>query len=264
MLKISPLFSGSRGNCTLIQSNNVNILLDAGFNYRSIVAALNSHGLTPKDIDAIVISHEHSDHVNALSQWTRRTPTPIYAPQLLVDYLQQMVYCSQVQGVVDSFNIGDVNVDIYECNHDARCCYGYRFSSGKQAFACVTDTGCVTDELVSFFTPCGAIMLESNHDVDMLKKGEYRYSLKRRILSDSGHLSNEQAADVIGRLLGGNMVGNTLKNIILSHLSEKNNTHELAFNSAVTACAAHGLTEGKDVTVYVADQYNNEITICLD
>ena len=259
MLKISPLFSGSKGNCSLIQSDNANILLDAGFGYRAIIQALDRRGLTPKDIDAIVITHEHSDHVSALPLWTKHTPTPVYAPSLIADYLQQRVYFSEVTGIDGSFTLSDINVDFYECSHDARCCYGYRFSQGQSIFACVTDTGCVTDGLVEFLSPCKAIMLESNHDVDMLLKGEYSYPLKRRILSDYGHLSNEQATEVLCKL-----IGRQPKDVILAHLSEQNNTRELAFSSAVNVYATNGLTEGKDVNVYVADQYVNGITICLD
>ena len=259
MLKISPLFSGSKGNCTLIQSDNANILLDVGYHYRAIVRALENHSLTVKDIDAIIITHEHSDHINALPMWTRNTPTPIYAPQLLVDYIQQRAYCSEVRAIAGSFTICDVGIDIYECSHDARCCYGYRFTNGAQSFACVTDTGSVTDALVDFLTPCSAIMLESNHDADMLMKGEYSYLLKRRISSDYGHLSNAQAAEILFKLLG-----NNIKTVILAHLSEKNNTHELAFCSTVNMYATNGLTEGKDVNVYVANQYGNDITICID
>ena len=259
MLKISPLFSGSKGNCTLIQSDKANILLDAGYSYRSILRELQKRGLTPKDIDAIVITHEHGDHVNALPMWTKYTPTPVYAPQVIVDYLQQRVYFSEVSAVVDGCTIGDIGVDVFECSHDARGCYGYRFRQGAQRFACVTDTGCVTDALVEFLAPCSAIMLESNHDMDMLLKGEYSYSLKRRIISDFGHLSNAQAVEVLSRLLS-----KGIKSVILAHLSEKNNTHELAFSTAVNLYAARGLIEGKDVHVYVAHQYNNDITICLD
>ena len=259
MLKISPLFSGSKGNCTLIQSDNANILLDAGFTYSSIVQALESRGLTPKDIDAIVITHEHNDHVKALPMWTKYTPTPVYAPRLIADYIQQRVYFSEVRAITCDFKIGDVIVEMYECSHDACCCYGYRFCCGRRYFACVTDTGIATDALVDFLTPCSAIMLESNHDVDMLVKGEYSYPLKKRILSNFGHLSNAQASEILSKL-----IGSSVKNVILAHLSEKNNTRELAFNSAVNVYAAQGLTEGKDVNVYVADQYNNEITICLD
>lgn len=242
----------------MIQSQNVNILLDLGFGYRATVKALEHRGLAPTDVDAIVITHEHSDHVNALPMWTKYTPTPIYAPRVLADYLQQRVF-SEVRATTCDFTIGDVVVEMYECCHDARCCYGYRFCCGNSYFSSVTDTGRVTEQLIDFLTPCSAIMLESNHDVDMLMKGEYSYPLKRRIISDYGHLSNAQATEVLSGL-----VGSSIKHVILAHLSEKNNTRELAFNNAVNMYNAKGLTEGKDVNIYVADQYNNEITIWLD
>lgn len=259
MLKISPLFSGSKGNCTLIQSESVNLLLDLGFGYRNILKALEARSVQPHQIDAIVISHEHTDHVGAIPMWTRQTATPIYAPTLISDLLRQRSYCSEVRDIDGSFTIGDVNVEVFECSHDAVSCCGYRFCCGNSLFACVTDTGVVTDELVDFLYPCQAVMLESNHDVDMLRRGLYSKMLKQRILSNHGHLSNDQTAMVLRRLAGSNV-----KTVVLAHLSENNNTHELAFNSAVAALAEVGMVEGKDVCVYIADQRNNEVAICLD
>ena len=256
---VCPLFSGSRGNCTLIQSGNVNILLDAGFNYKSILRALSERGLTQKDVSAIIVTHEHTDHIGALPLWGKSCPTPIYAPAPIADYLRQRVYFSEVYEIDGSFNVGDVKVETYECSHDARSCCGYRFSNGGGLFACVTDTGCYDDKLIDFLAPCSAVMLESNHDVNMLVKGEYSYVLKQRILSPFGHLSNAQAAEVVQKL-----ANSCVKTVILAHLSEKNNTKELAFNATVEALAARGLVEGRDVTVYVADQYKNEVTVCVD
>ena len=258
-MKIKPLFSGSKGNCTLIQSDGVNILLDVGFSYKSIVAALKKRGLAPQDIAAIVITHEHSDHIAALSCWGKACATPIYAPAPIADYLQQRACFCQVHPVDATFNIEHITVDVYECSHDARACCGYRFSAGDNLFACVTDTGCYADALIEFLSPCSAIMLESNHDVKMLTEGAYPPILKRRILSDFGHLSNAQTAEVVQKLHG-----SRVKTIILAHLSENNNTKELAFNAAVQALNACGLTEGKDVTVHVADQYEHEVTVCVD
>lgn len=259
MLKVTPLFSGSKGNCTLIQTDNTNILLDAGFSYRTTVKVLQQFGLTPKDVSAIVITHEHSDHIGALPLWTRTYSTPIYAPTPIADYIRQRVYFAEVYEIDDNFSIGDVSVEVFECSHDARCCFGYRFNCGLSHFACVTDTGCVTDQLVEFLSPCNTIMLESNHDVDMLVKGEYPYPLKRRILSDFGHLSNTQAVEVLRQL-----IGSSVKNVILAHLSEKNNTREIAFNLAVQMYQDNGIVEGKDIWLYVVDQYKNEVSICLD
>lgn len=259
MMKISPLFSGSKGNCTLIQSGNTNILLDAGFSYKAILRALSDRGLTQKDITAIVVTHEHTDHICALSYWGKSCATPIYAPAPIADYLRQRVYFCEVHEIGGSFNIGDVKVDVYECSHDAQSCCGYRFTCCGSQFACVTDTGCFDDELIEFLSPCSAIMLESNHDEQMLINGEYSYVLKQRIRSPYGHLSNAQTAQILQKLADSNV-----KNVILAHLSEKNNTKELAFNSAVEAFAACGRIEGRDVTIYVADQYKNEVSICVD
>lgn len=256
---VSPLFSGSRGNCTLIQSGNVNILLDAGVSCRSILSALADKGLAQRDISAIIVTHEHGDHIAALTAWSKTCPTPIYAPAQIADYVRMRAPFSCVYEIDGSFQIGDVTVDVFECSHDAMCCCGYRFSAGGGSFACVTDTGCPTDELIQFLSPCSAVMLESNHDVDMLKVGPYPQSLKQRILSDYGHLSNAQTAQVVQKL-----ANSRVKTIILAHLSETNNTKELAFAATVQAMAACGLVEGKDITVFVADQYKNEVTVCAD
>lgn len=256
---VSPLFSGSRGNCTLIRCGDVNILLDAGYSYKAIVRELSLRGLNVGDIDAIVITHEHSDHVGALPYFGKASQTLIYAPSLIVGCVRDRAPFCEVREIAGSFDIKGVTVDVYECSHDARACCGYRFSYGGTSFACVTDTGCASDALIEFLSPCAAIMLESNHDVNMLMQGAYPPVLKRRILSDFGHLSNAQTAEVIQKL-----AHSRVKTIILAHLSEHNNTKELAFASAVEALAASGLTEGRDVTVYVADQYENEVTICVD
>ena len=257
MLKISPLFSGSRGNCALVQSDKRNILLDAGYHYKQIVARLAEFGLAPADVNAIVITHEHSDHISALPYLTRGLNVQVYAPTAICDYVSQRTYCTDITPVSGSFNIGDVTVDVYNCSHDARACVGYRFTVNGESVASVTDTGCVNTLLTDFLSPCKGIMLESNHDVDMLKNGVYPYPLKQRILSNFGHLSNDQTAEVIARLKGSNV-----KHIMLAHLSEENNTKEIAFNSAVHALNAVGLVEGKDIKIYVADQYANRITIC--
>ena len=226
---------------------------------KAITQALQAHALAPRDVDAIVITHEHIDHVAALPIWCKSTPTTVYAPQAICSYLRQKVVLSEVVEITSSFTVGDVCVDYYECSHDARACFGYKFSVGNASFASVTDTGIVTDKLVEFLSPCQAVMVESNHDVDMLVSGPYSYVLKQRILSNYGHLSNAQCGEILCKI-----APKGVKNIILAHLSETNNTKELAFNAAVNAFASCGITEGKQVNVFVADQHHNEVTICLD
>ncbi len=254
MIKITPLFSGSKGNCTLVQTQKTNILLDLGYGYKQTVAALSKFGLAPNDIRAVVISHEHGDHIAALPHWTRNLPAKIYAPSKIADLICQRSYCSDVEEITGRFEIDEITADIYECSHDAQACLGYRFTSNGVSVASVTDTGCVNDALLDFLRPCQTIQLESNHDVDMLTKGAYSYPLKRRILSDYGHLSNAQTAEVLQKLDFSN-----IKRIVLAHLSLENNTKEIAFDTAVKALKNCGVTEGKDVSVYVADQFNNEV-----
>lgn len=257
MLKFSPLFSGSRGNCALVQANGLNILLDAGYYYKQIITRLADFNVTPADIDAIVLTHEHSDHIAALPYLTRGHNTAIYAPKEICNCVTQRTYCSEVLPISGSFLLGDVTVDTYRCSHDSIACLGYKFTVDNESIASVTDTGRADDLLTEFLAPCKAIMLESNHDVNMLKNGPYPYPLKRRILSDMGHLSNEQTAQALKTLKGTNVT-----QIILAHLSEHNNTKEIAFNTAVEALSAVGITEGKEIKIYVADQYENRITIC--
>ena len=254
MVKIFPLYSGSGGNCTLVQSDNANLLVDVGLGCRATLSALKMYNLSLSDITAIVVTHEHSDHIGGISSFVSHSPVPVYAPGAIADLVAKRATCCDVSGIADVTEIADLRIERYECSHDAAACYGYRFSDGTNSVATVTDTGCVTTGLVDFLAPCDRIQLESNHDVDMLKSGPYPYPLKRRILSDFGHLSNDQATQVLSDLVGSNV-----KSVILAHLSEHNNTAELAFNNVVNMYADKGLVEGRDISVYVAKQHDNTV-----
>lgn len=254
MVKIFPLYSGSGGNCTLVQSDNANLLVDVGLGCRATLSALKMYNLSLSDITAIVVTHEHSDHIGGISSFVSHSPVPVYAPVAIADLVAKRATYCDVSGIADATEIADLRIERYECSHDAAACYGYRFSDGTNSVATVTDTGCVTTGLVDFLAPCDRIQLESNHDVDMLKSGPYPYPLKRRILSDFGHLSNDQATQVLSDLVGSNV-----KSVILAHLSEHNNTAELAFNNVVNMYADKGLVEGRDISVYVAKQHDNTV-----
>ncbi len=257
MISVTPLFSGSKGNCTLIRSNNTNILLDIGFGYKAILSALEKNGLKPKDISAIIITHEHADHIGALAMWTKYCrDTLVYVPCQIADYVTMRSYCANVCSTAERFVVGDIQVEPYVCSHDSIVCLGYRFCCGGQFVASITDTGFVSAHTVDFLAPCRTIILESNHDVEMVKRGPYPYPLKQRILSERGHLSNQQATQLLSQLIGSNV-----KNVLLAHLSEQNNTKELAFSSAVNMYAQRNLVEGRDINIYVVDQYHNEVTI---
>ena len=257
MLKLTPLFSGSRGNCTLIQSQNTNILLDVGYSYKKIVGALQDKNLSPKDIHAIVITHEHDDHICALPMWTKHAmDSQIFVPTPIVNCIANRSYSPNIVGVRDSFVVGDIVVDVYQCSHDSQACCGYRFTCGQTSIASVTDTGCFTQELVNFLAPCKVVQIESNHDITMLMQGRYPYPLKRRISSPYGHLSNDQCAQILQQLVGTNV-----KKVVLAHLSENNNTAELAFDTVNKMYQKNNVVEGKDVQLYVASQHTVGETI---
>lgn len=256
MIKIIPLFSGSKGNSTLIQTENTLLLLDVGYSYRATLEKFKALGISPKDVDAVVITHEHADHVCALPMWTKNFHTKVYAPQATVNYLMQRCFYSDIAAVEGPFDVKDIRADVFRCSHDARECLGYRFSDGKESVACVTDTGIATLRLVDFLAPCKSIMLESNHDSEMLQHGAYPYLLKRRIASELGHLSNRQASLVLEKLIGSNV-----RNVVLAHLSQQNNTKQLAMGCAVDMYSKHNVQVGKDVFVYVADQKENGVEI---
>ncbi len=249
MIKLTPLFSGSKGNCSLIQTENTNILLDIGCSYKKVTTALASKNLTPKDITAIVITHEHDDHISALPMWTKRTQTKVFAPTPIVNIIAGRTYCSQVEGVEDTFVIGDVTVDVYQCSHDSVACCGYRFTHDGESIASITDTGCYNAQTVDFLAPCKVVQLECNHDVTMLKNGKYPYPLKRRISSPYGHLSNDQCAEILQQLIGSNV-----KKVVLAHLSENNNSGEIAFDAITKMYAKNNVIEGKDIELYIASQ----------
>ncbi|MCM1395012.1 MAG: MBL fold metallo-hydrolase [Corallococcus sp.] len=255
MITVTPLFSGSRGNCTLVRTDKTALLLDAGYGFRAIQAKLKSLGVAPREIAAIVVTHEHSDHISALPAWSRNYRTKVFAPPLVATFLQmQSVY--NVEEVDGFFEVDDVSVHTYRCSHDSRNCFGYRFTSSNTSVAAVTDTGEPSAELVPFLAPCQTVILESNHDFDMLWNGSYPFYLKNRINSKYGHLSNAQASDVLAQLADSNV-----KNVILAHLSQQNNTKQAALSAVNEAYSKRGVVVGKDVNVYVADQYENEVTV---
>lgn len=256
MVKLTSLYSGSHGNCTLIQSAESNILVDAGFTYNTLKRYLNEVGLTPSDITAILITHEHGDHIGALSGWAQHNDTPVFAHRLCAPSVESKCGIKGVQRFDDGFRVGDVSVDFVKCSHDASYCCGYRFYDGYNYVASVTDTGTVTEQLEEFLLPCSIVQIESNHDEDMLVRGNYPYQLKRRILSDNGHLSNRQASVLIDKLLNGNV-----RDIVLAHISENNNTHELAFAEAMKVFRNRHIEEGRQVRLHLAYQYNRSKTI---
>ena len=246
---ITSLYSGSKGNSALIESEGAKILIDAGKSARSLCSALCGMGKSIDDIDAIFITHEHTDHVSALEVLLRKHPIPVHivgasARKLLARGLNAHESLLCIHPPVFSVQVGDMTVTSFPTPHDSEFSVGYRIEIGDSVIGYATDVGCVTDEIREGLSGCESIVIEANHDVDMLMGGSYPYDLKIRIRSKRGHLSNRDCADLVSELC---LVGT--KNVLLAHLSEENNEQSLAYDEVWSAIG------DEDVNLKVASQY---------
>ena len=227
---VKNIASGSSGNVTLIQSGNHNILIDCGISCRRINDGLKEEGLTLSDIEAVLITHEHIDHVAAAGVIARKYGMPIYATKGTINGIRSLRSLGEYDSGIfvpvradEAFTVGDINIRPLSIFHDSNEPVCYRVESGGRSFAVVTDLGEYDDYLKGSLTGLDGILLEANHDVRMLEAGPYPYPLKRRILGKYGHLSNESS----GRLLA-QILHDDIKYIMLGHLSRENNTVDLA------------------------------------
>lgn len=258
--RIISLFSGSKGNCTLVRIGATRILIDAGMSCRAIERALADVGESLSDINAVFITHEHSDHTKALPVLLKKHPVPVHLAEATAKELCRSGFptdCFAVHApcftvcVAADANAPVIEVRSFSIPHDSRCCIGYRFTAAGEGYshsaAIATDMGCITEEVRCALCGAREIILESNHDENMLMMGPYPYDLKRRILSQNGHLSNTGAAEFLCEL-----TGSGAKHILLAHLSPENNTPELAYLTAQTALGRQGLQQDCDYTLAVA------------
>lgn len=232
-MRMVSIASGSSGNCIYIGSDDTHILVDAGISNKRIQQGLNEIGLSGNDVDGIFITHEHSDHIKGLGVLSRKFHIPVYGTRETLDEIA----VSKSLGDFDrellnpicpdvDLNLGDLNVRPFKIDHDAANPVAYRVMCGEKAVAVATDMGHFDQYIIDHLQGLDALLLESNHDVRMLETGPYPYYLKRRILGDHGHLSNENA----GRLLNF-VLHDKLKKVFLGHLSKENNYEELAYET---------------------------------
>lgn len=247
-LKLVSLASGSKGNATLILSNQTAILVDAGLRITRLTQELRDFGLTPSMIDGVVITHEHSDHIMALPQLSKYTD--IYAHSLTKSAIYHRL--GSLDRFVDKddyengFTIGDIKVEPFRIPHDAAYPLAYSFECKGARCSVATDIGIPTKGVLRNIKDSSVVLLEANHDVEMLKNGKYPPILKERILSNLGHLSNDATAR-IAQLLSQD---SEVKQLLLGHISENNNTEQLAFdtvNATLRQCDS-------DIELYVAHQ----------
>ena len=232
-MRICSIASGSSGNCIYVGSDNTHVIIDAGISGKRIEQGLNELGLSTKDLNGILITHEHSDHIAAVGVLARKYGLPMYATRGTIKGIMNQKYLGSFDPSLfveiradNDFSIDDLCVRPIEVSHDALEPVAYRIYHGGSSVGVCTDLGTYTDRIIEGFTGVDALFIEANHDVNMLQVGSYPYPLKQRILSDKGHLSNENCGRLLCRLLHDDM-----KSITLSHLSAENNLAELAYEA---------------------------------
>ena len=232
MINVYPLYSSSSGNMFNIETPNANILIDIGVSYKKIICGLEAINKSINDISAILITHEHIDHIKGLEVLCKNNNIPIYACGKTSDYLYDLLSNSDIKADINKINynkpfkINDTEITAFQTSHDAVMPCGYNIKCMDKSVTYATDLGFVSDEVIEYLKLSDLAILEANYDKTMLDFGKYPYNLKLRIKSKLGHLSNEDAANTIATL---SKFG--VNNYILAHLSENNNNEALARSS---------------------------------
>lgn len=264
MAELCPLGSGSSGNSTLIRSENslsrTSLLVDAGLSCKAICTALEQIGSHYEEIDGILLTHEHSDHIKALPVLLKKLTCPVYASEAVLEYISQNLkipaHIPLVPITEQPFAIHDIQVKAFATPHDSVGSFGYQFTveQGKQ-LAVATDLGHMTPEIIDHLLTCKAVLLESNYDEGMLMCSSYPYILKRRIVSSKGHLSNPDCAAAALKL-----AENGVEHLILGHLSQNNNLPELAYSTTKNALDNAGF-HALDLQVALRTQVSKPVHI---
>lgn len=243
-MRFASLGSGSHGNATLVEAGGTRLMIDCGFSCKETEKRLQQLEVTPDGIDAILVTHEHSDHIAGVARYSRRHGTPVWmtpgteAVHQGGDVAKMNLFSSH-----QPFRIGEITIQPFPVPHDAREPCQFVFSDGRHRLGLLTDTGSITRHMVEALEGLDALILEFNHDPDMLADGPYPPGLKARVGGDFGHLSNGQAADLLGRL-----DLRRLKLLVAAHLSEKNNHPDLAREHV------EAVLGGQHTVVHIADQ----------
>lgn len=232
-MRFESFASGSSGNCIYVGSDTTHLLMDVGISRKRTVEALHRLDLSLDDIDGIFLTHEHSDHIMGLPMIAKKSSMPIYATRGTIQAILDNPKYSQIDPgrfvtvcADEKVNVKDLCINPMAISHDAAEPVGYRVNSGGKKVCICTDLGCYTDYTIGCLKDSDVVLLEANHDINMLEVGPYPYSLKQRILGKRGHLSNASSGQLLSRILNDHMKG-----IFLGHLSRENNFPELAFET---------------------------------
>ena len=228
-MRITVLGSGSSGNCTYVASETTHILIDAGFGSRSVDRRCRDAGIVIEQVDAVLLTHAHGDHTKGLASLLKRFPAPVYMTEGTQNEIYLNTRIHQVSTITrrETFNIGDIEIQAFPTSHDSAESVGYQFRSGNITGILATDLGKLTSRVIERLNQADWIVIESNHDEELLRIGPYPLALKRRILGDKGHISNQTVADFLEHQFSG-LAGH----IFLAHISRQNNVPNLVLDTA--------------------------------
>ncbi|MCK9628732.1 MAG: MBL fold metallo-hydrolase [Bacteroidales bacterium] len=251
MIRFISLSSGSNGNCYYIGNEQVSLLIDVGVSGRMIKKRLSEFGISVDSISFVLVTHDHIDHIKHLGAFTQKFKTPVIATKKLHDYLSVhpctrgcMDDCRKFVEKGDCYEYSGVRVTPFDVPHDANETLGYHIDFRGEKFTIITDAGRMTQEMIEYSRKASHLILESNYDYQMLMDGNYPRVLIERIKNGYGHLCNIQTAEALK-----NIYNSDLKNLFLCHLSENNNTPELAYGSACSSLMQIGVNEGIDINI---------------
>lgn len=259
-IKVSVLASGSSGNSIFISGGKTKILIDAGLSGKEIERRLSKVGSSGDELDAILVTHEHSDHIKGVGVLSRRYNLPIYANELTWESAEKRlgkIAEGNRQILKEEFMIGDLGVSPFSISHDASAPVGYIVNCANKKIGHATDMGFVSDEVEKCLKNLDFLIIESNHDLEMLMTGSYPWPLKRRINGEKGHLSNDDTADLLPRIIGDNF-----PRILLAHLSKDNNIPDLAYITVKNNLEDNGFVIGKDLKLNFT--YRDKVTELFD
>lgn len=244
-MKLKVLASGSKGNSSLVICDDTKILIDIGISYSRIKSHLEINNITIDEITALFITHSHSDHIKGLKTFLKETNIKVYIPEEMHAELKEILPKERCIFIEDKFNINNVSVELIHTSHDTDFSVGYIIEYKNRTLVHVTDTGYINRKYLKKMEDKNVYLIESNHDETMLMDGPYPRFLKERVISDRGHLSNKTTAGYLKKIITDNT-----NCVILAHISEKNNTKDLAYQES------NEVLKDKNIRLLVAEQDN--------
>lgn len=246
-MEFCSLYSGSSGNCQFIKTEKIKILVDAGLSGKKIEESLKSINENPAEIKAIFVTHEHIDHIQGVGVLSRRYNIPVYANSNTWEAMQTKIGKMKEENIKildEEISLEDIAILPFDISHDAAKPVGFNILWKNKKISLLTDTGCVNSSIKQNIEDSELLLIETNHDIELLKVGSYPWPLKKRIMSDHGHLSNETAAILLSEIL---TKGN--ETVLLAHLSQENNFPELAYKTVSNILTENGFNTNKDLNL---------------